>query len=153
MKDVQMLMRRTRVAVQKSKTCNHGRESRCRSGRRAIVDACRGAEVEDVQSWTRRTRVAFRTPRLYRRLSRHYPCSPPRTITVTLTPSRNAASHVPSSSPKQKTLSLSSAGDGQGECESHRRLAVRRRIGGCHRWRCTGGSKELSPVCLFKTNI
>ena len=54
----------TRVAVQKSKTCNRGRV-----GRLAFTDA----------SWT---------PRLYRRLSRHYPCSPPRT------PSHNAASHV-----------------------------------------------------------
>ena len=102
MEDMQMLTRRTQVVVQKSKTCNRGRESRCRSRRRAIVDACRGTEV---QQWTRWTRVAFRTPRLYRPLSL--------LDAVTLTPSCNAASHVPSSSPKQKTLSLSSAGDRQ----------------------------------------
>ena len=46
------------------------------------------------------------------------PCSPPRTITVTLTPSRNAASHVPSSSPKQKTLSLSLSSAGEMDKEN-----------------------------------
>ena len=98
-----MLTRRTRVAVQKWKTCNRGRVSRYRSRRRA-----------DVQQWTRWTRVAFRTPRLYRCLD-----LPVRLLALSLSLSLPHATppltshHLLQSKPKQKTLSLSSAGHGQ----------------------------------------